>query len=468
MVKSTKLSGRYVLEERIAAGGMGSVFAATDERLGRRVAVKLLRDELADDPRFVERFRREARAVAALSHPNIANVFDYGEDDEHHYIVMEYVDGRDLARLMREQEPFAPERAALIVADACEALGHAHAAGVVHRDVKPANIMLDSNGRVKVTDFGIARAAGDSTLTATGSVLGTAHYLSPEQASGSALGPPSDLYSMGVVLYELLTGVLPFTGDSPIAIAMSHVSDKMPAPSSVNPDVPPSLDEIVAIATAKDPAGRYPSAAQMAAELRGIARPQTDGALAAAALAGAGATSVLGAGDETLAVSGSTWPLPGDRWDAHRLGRLVLITLVALVALAAALLLLRLFNSDEEPARSRRNGGRGAAPVQASSTPAPPETTTVTIPVDIVGEDAEKVAKDLNEAGLIVGETQYVTSEDFDEDEVVDSNPAPGSDVSEGDVVTLTVSIGEDDDHGGPGKPPGKGHDKPPNKEEDE
>ncbi|HEU4488041.1 MAG TPA: protein kinase, partial [Actinomycetota bacterium] len=257
MVEAQRLIDRYRLEQRLASGGMGTVYEATDERLQRRVAVKLLKEELADDPLFVERFRREARAVAALSHPNIASVFDYGADGGRDFIVMELLEGTDLAEVL-QAGPLEPGRAAEIAAQACDALAHAHSAGIVHRDVKPANIILVASGTVKVTDFGIARALGDTTLTATGSVLGTAHYLAPEQASGSGAGAAVDQYAMGVMLYEMLTGEVPFSGDSPIGVAMRHVSDEVPAPSSKAPEVPAALDEVVLTATAKDPSDRYP------------------------------------------------------------------------------------------------------------------------------------------------------------------------------------------------------------------
>ncbi|MGH8881279.1 MAG: protein kinase domain-containing protein, partial [Stackebrandtia sp.] len=248
------------------------MWRAEDSRLGRIVAVKQLRDSLAGDPAFVERFRREARAVAALSHPNIAGVFDYGEDEGKHFIVMEHVPGRDLSQVIREDGPLDSDRATSITAQVCDALGHAHAAGVIHRDVKPANIIVTDDGRVKVTDFGIARAVGDTTLTAAGSVLGTAHYVSPEQAGGERVSGASDIYSLGIVLYEMLTGSVPFTGDSPIAVAMRHLSDDVPPPSELQSEVPAHLDDAVARATAKEPTDRFPTAEEMAAALR-----RTDG-----------------------------------------------------------------------------------------------------------------------------------------------------------------------------------------------
>ncbi|MGI8520587.1 MAG: protein kinase domain-containing protein, partial [Actinomycetota bacterium] len=289
MVEAQRLIDRYRLEHRLAAGGMGTVYEATDERLNRRVAVKLLKEELVDDPRFVERFRREARAVAALSHPNIASVFDYGADDGRDFIVMELIEGRDLAELLRSG-PLQPSRAATLAAQSCDALAHAHAAGIIHRDVKPGNIIVSDNDRVKVTDFGIARAIGETTLTAAGSVLGTAHYLAPEQASGESAGPAADQYAMGVVLFEMLTGEVPFSGTSPIGIAMRHVSDAIPAPSSIVKEVPAILDEITARATAKAPSERYPDISGMASALRATG---SFAAGAGAAALGAAATTPL-------------------------------------------------------------------------------------------------------------------------------------------------------------------------------
>ena len=186
MAEATTLQGRYRLDARIASGSMGTVFAGIDERLERPVAVKVLKEELAHDPSFVERFRREARAVAALSHPNIANVYDASQDRDRHFMVMELVNGRDLGRVIKEDGPLAPDRAAGIAAQICDALAHAHGAGIIHRDIKPGNVIVDEEtGRVMVTDFGIARAAGDSTLTGVGAVMGTAHYLAPERATAS-------------------------------------------------------------------------------------------------------------------------------------------------------------------------------------------------------------------------------------------------------------------------------------------
>ena len=200
MAGAITLQGRYRRDLRIASGAMGTVYAGTDERLERRVAVKVLKEELAHDPNFVERFRREARAVAALSHPNIANVYDANQEQDRHFMVMELVNGRDLGRIIKEGGALAPDRAAGIAAQICEALAHAHGAGIIHRDIKPGNVIVDENtGRVMVTDFGIARAVGDSTITGTGAVMGTAHYLAPERASASQTSESSDLRRRGAL-----------------------------------------------------------------------------------------------------------------------------------------------------------------------------------------------------------------------------------------------------------------------------
>ncbi|MGH2790945.1 MAG: protein kinase domain-containing protein [Actinomycetota bacterium] len=473
-MNATTLAGRYVLIERIAAGGMGSVHKATDERLGRTVAVKLLRDELAGDPRFVERFRREARAVAALSHPNIAGVFDYGEDDNHYFIVMEYIDGKDLAQRMRTESPFSPERAARVAAGTLDALQHAHSAGVVHRDIKPANIIVTTrvagsdgtqNEMVKVTDFGIARAVGDSTLTATGSVLGTANYLSPEQASGGTVGPAADQYSTGIVLYEMLVGTVPFTGDSPVAIAMRHMSDDLAAPSTLNPDVPPALDAVVIRATAKEPAGRFPDAQTMASELRRALEPGPVPAAIGAGVVG-GDTAVLGGpGDTRPQTLGSR--LTGD-WNPQRVGRAVLATFAALITIALLLLLFRAFTGDDEPTGTERNRNRGGGGQAVETTPeGQVDPASATIPNDLLGEPIEEARSQLEslELDLKIKEETEPTSE-VAPDTVLGVSPEPGTEVFEGDTVTLTKSVEPEEDEGDEDEEdsehPGKGTPKGP------
>ena len=470
MVAGTRLQGRYVLEERIAVGGMGSVMAATDERLGRRVAVKLLKEELAHDPRFVERFRREARAVASLSHANIASVFDYGEHDGRRFIVMELAPGHDLGTILREQGRMSPDRAVRIAAQICEALSHAHAAGIVHRDVKPANVIVDGNGRVKVTDFGIARAAGDARLTATGSVMGTAQYISPEQASGQEVGPATDQYSMGVVLYEMLTGEVPFSGDSPLAVAMRHSSDPIPPPSHKVPVVPPELDAVVARATEKDPSRRYPDARALgAAMVDAVAGPSTEPMAAqsthrlAAAPAAAG-----GSRTERLAeTERGAGPAPAARWNPERIGLVAVLALLGLGILAALIFLGKIL-TDEPPATSQRHQQPpAAAATPQESTPSPsPTQETAAIPADIIGEHAPEAEKQLRDAGFTdVRQATGEFDEDFDPGEVIASNPEPGSTVNTSDPVTLYVNPPRPEEHKPPGgehgpHDKGKGHDK--------
>src|SRR3954471_11335989 len=267
------LSNRYELGETLGYGGMSEVHKGRDVRLGRDVAVKVLRADLARDPQFQERFRREAQNSAALNHPAIVAVYDTGETQTEYgplpYIVMEYVDGRTLRDMVKTQGPLSGKRAMEVMADVSAALDFSHRHGIVHRDVKPANVMITRSGAVKVMDFGIARAVhdGQAAVTQTAAVIGTAQYLSPEQARGEAVDGRSDVYASGCVLFELLTGEPPFTGDSPVAVAYQHVREDPKSPSSLNPKVTPALDAIVLKAMAKGPANRYQSAAEMRADL---------------------------------------------------------------------------------------------------------------------------------------------------------------------------------------------------------
>jgi eukaryotic-like serine/threonine-protein kinase len=267
------LSNRYELGETLGYGGMSEVHRGRDVRLGREVAVKVLRADLARDPQFQERFRREAQNAAALNHPAIVAVYDTGETRTSYgplpYIVMEYVDGRTLRDIVKTEGPLPGQRAMEIMADVCAALDFSHRHGIVHRDVKPANVMITRSGAVKVMDFGIARAVADgqAAVTQTAAVIGTAQYLSPEQARGEAVDARSDVYAAGCVLFELLTGEPPFTGDSPVAVAYQHVREDPKPPSALNPRVNPALDAVVLKAMAKGAANRYQSAAEMRTDL---------------------------------------------------------------------------------------------------------------------------------------------------------------------------------------------------------
>ncbi len=273
MTETRRLGGRYEIGPVLGYGGMAEVLRGRDVRLGRDIAVKILRPDLARDPAFQARFRREAQSAASLNHPAIVAVYDTGEDTQNGmttpYIVMEYVEGRTLREVLQTEGGVMPSRALEIVAGVCSALQYSHAAGIIHRDIKPANVMLTPNGAIKVMDFGIARAvtASAATMTQTAAIIGTAQYLSPEQARGEVVDARSDIYSTGCLLYELLTGRPPFVGDSPVAVAYQHVREDALPPSMLAPDVEPSLDAIVMKALAKNPDNRYQSAAEMQADI---------------------------------------------------------------------------------------------------------------------------------------------------------------------------------------------------------
>jgi serine/threonine-protein kinase len=270
------LAGRYEILDRIAEGGMSTVYRARRRPDGLIVALKVLREPYAADREFVERFAREARAAETLQHPNIVRVYESGRDGDRYFIAMEYVDGTDLKGHLRRLGRLAADDAERIAVAACEALEYAHHEGIVHRDVKPQNILIASDGTVKVADFGIARAVSAATITQPGTVLGTVQYLAPEQARGAPVGRASDIYALGAVLYEMLTGRLPFDGESPIAIALKHLREPPPRPRAVQPDVPLRLEGIVLKAMAKRPEDRYRSAREMAADLVGTAERWRD------------------------------------------------------------------------------------------------------------------------------------------------------------------------------------------------
>jgi eukaryotic-like serine/threonine-protein kinase len=269
------LNHRYRLDERLASGGMGEVWKATDELLGRPVAVKLLKEMYFSDESFRHRFRAEARFAAALQHSGIAQVYDYGEQDEHAYLVMELVNGETLSRILHVEGRLSPDTTLDIIGQAARALHVAHSAGIIHRDIKPANIMVTGDGVVKITDFGIARGGGSSTMTQTGQVMGTAQYVSPEQATGRKITPSSDLYSLGVVAYECLAGMPPFNADTPIALALMHVrEDPPPLPT----DVPPAVRGLVSAMMAKEPDDRPAGAHEVAERARHLRLAADDGA----------------------------------------------------------------------------------------------------------------------------------------------------------------------------------------------
>ena len=301
MSPPTEVAGRYVIERRLGAGGMSTVFMAKDTVLERPVAVKLLAEHLADDQDFVYRFRREALSAAKLQHPNIVQVFDSGQDpaSERHYIVMEYVDGPSAADMLRERKQLDIDETVKLVRDACHGLDYAHRAGVVHRDVKPGNLLFaEEMGATKLADFGIAKAAEQTRITQVGSVLGTAAYLSPEQARGEEAGPSSDIYSLGVCAYQFLTGRLPHEYASLTELALKQQQDPVDPVSDYRPEVPPELDDAVRLALERDPADRYSTALEMAEAIEAGARGEVTAATQRLAMSDYDATRAM---DDTSA-----------------------------------------------------------------------------------------------------------------------------------------------------------------------
>jgi len=271
-VEGSLIADRYRVDHLIGEGGVALVYRGTDETLDRRVAIKVLRPELSDQQDVVARFRREAHAAAKLNHPNIVQIYDTGVDDGSYYIVMEYLPELNLKEIIKRYAPLPLDKVVEVGTACCDALSHAHRQGLVHRDVKPANVLFTDDGRAKLSDFGIAAAAGEAGLTAEGKVLGSAHYISPEQAQGAAAGPLSDIYSLGVTLYEAMTGKLPFGGDTAADIAAQHLRETPPSPRSVNPEIPPAAEFVIMKAMSRDPQRRYRTADEMRSDIEKLER----------------------------------------------------------------------------------------------------------------------------------------------------------------------------------------------------
>ena len=401
--------GRYELESRIAVGGMGEVWQATDTVIGRNVAIKILKDEFLGDPGFLERFRAEARHAALVNHEGIANVYDYGEEDGSAYLVMELVPGEPLSSIIEREKTLSIDRVLDIVGQTAAALQAAHAAGLVHRDIKPGNMLITPEGRVKITDFGIARIADQVPLTATGQVMGTVQYLSPEQASGHAASPSTDVYSLGIVAYECLAGKRPFSGESQVAIAMSHIND---APPPLPDTIAEPVRNLVMSCISKRPEARPASSAHLARACQALRRGDVQGAAAAVpeilgGLAPDDATMVMPRTAETGATTVLSIPDSGDKtphpkkrnpwtWPLVALGGVLVIVLVgSLIALFAG--------GGPQPAPTTSAPQTSSTPT-ASPTKKPTKTPTPTptaaaIPTDLVGKNVDAAEAQLKAAG---------------------------------------------------------------------
>ncbi len=481
-----RIGGRYELGDLLGRGGMAEVRKGTDIRLGRVVAVKQLRTDLASDPTFQARFRREAQSSASLNHPAIVSVYDTGEEDStdgsdvpQPYIVMEYVAGRTLREILREGRKILPERALEITSGVLAALDYSHRAGIVHRDIKPANVMLTPSGDVKVMDFGIARALADasSTMTQTAAVVGTAQYLSPEQARGETVDSRSDVYSTGCLLYELLTGRPPFVGESPVSVAYQHVREQAPPPSTIDPDLPPEIDAIVMKALTKSVEDRYQSAAAMRAD---IERFLAGKPVVAPVVPVPGDDGFVPAGEQTT-LFGAHRDEPEEEEERKNRWPLILTILGVVVLIAlAAILGPMLFNSapDEKSVPQVVNLTRAEAEqrIQAAGltlgkvsqeasedvpkgrviaqdpdplTTLPPGSGVdltvstgqpdVVVP-DILGDDKDSARQKLTDAGLRVKMVEKESDEN--KDTVIDSDPRPATSVSKGSLVTVFYSAG--------------------------
>jgi len=406
------VSGRYRVVRKLGGGGMADVYLCEDLTLGRRVALKVLLERFLGDATFVERFRREAKAAAGLNQGNLVSIYDWGELDGTYYIVMEYVEGETLKDYIRRQGRLSGTESVRIALQLLAALEYAHRHGIVHRDIKPQNVMMDGHGTVKVMDFGIARA-GDSGMTEAGSILGTAQYLAPEQAKGQPVDARTDLYSVGIVLYEMLTGAVPFKGDTAVTVALKHVNEIAIEPAQVIPGLPYSLNQIVLKAMAKDPAQRYQSADQFARDLRAA---QTGGPVVAATFdSGAERTSVLAgaaAGGTAVMTQPSLDPVRSDRGRKRRRWPIVLVVVLLVLVIAATAFAL-----------VRAMGGGSA-----------------TVP-SVVGQSKAAALTSLEEKGF-TGKVQEEYSDKFAAGLVTRQAPAAGTKLRKGEPVDIWVSKG--------------------------
>jgi len=448
--------GRYELQSRIAIGGMGEVWEATDHVIGRTVAIKILKDEYMGDPGFLERFRAEARHAALVNHEGIASVFDYGEENGSAYLVMELVPGEALSTIIEREGTLSADKTLDIVAQTASALQAAHAAGLVHRDIKPGNLLITPDGRVKITDFGIARIADQVPLTATGQVMGTVQYLSPEQASGHAASPATDIYSLGIVAYECLAGKRPFTGESQVAIAMAQIND---TPPPLPATVPQPVQNLVMAMIAKKPADRPSSAATVARAAQALRRGDLNSAAIAvpaviAGVVGAGAvassddamTQLMGATQGATTIMPTTAQIPTEADEAPEKKKRSpwtwpLIALIALLIIVLGGTIWALLSNQKapEPAPSTTSQTTPSKTPSKTPTPTPTSNTVALSTLGLIGQTCDAAVQTLKNAGLDGSCSTGDSAPAQDKVGTVYSTDPSGGNVQKGTSVKLTV-----------------------------
>lgn len=446
MLNDRLLNDRYRVDRMIGGGGMANVYLAHDTILDRSVAIKVLRLEHGNDEEFIARFHREAQSATSLSHPNIVNIYDVGEEDDLYYMVMEYVDGMTLKQYIQQNSPVDVSEAVDIMRQVTSAITHAHDNGIVHRDIKPQNILIDHYGHVKVTDFGIAMALSATALTQTNSVLGSVHYLSPEQARGGMATKKSDVYSMGIVFFELLTGRLPFSGESPVSIALKHLQHDTPSLKRWHPDLPQSVENVVLKATAKDPFHRYPTVVEMEQDIETSLEPYRLGEK----------PFELPEEDEeekTKAIPVITNDAYGDHTEDHTIIHTGEYQPVKDTKVHHQQPAEEKQPVDKEKKKKKRKIwpwiltfllliilGGGAA---LYFTPGIIQPADVTIPEDLDGREYEEVYSELSDLNLMVSrESQF--SDEVEEGLVITTDPEPGRTVKEETEVTIYTSKGKE------------------------
>lgn len=430
MIIGKRISGRYKIKDMIGGGGMANVYLAHDMILDRDVAVKMLRLDFANDDEFIRRFHREAQSATSLAHPNIVSIYDVGEEDGLYYIVMEYVDGQTLKQYIQQHAPVPVEEALDIMKQLTSAISHAHQNHIVHRDIKPHNILIDSNGTVKITDFGIAMALSATSITQTNSVLGSVHYLSPEQARGGMANKKSDIYSIGIVMFELLTGRLPFSGESAVSIALKHLQSETPSLKRWNPQIPQSVENVVLKATAKDPFHRYDTVDEMEEDLRTaldakrlnegkFAIPEDDEATKAIPIITN--DRPYHHLDETIVRKDAPGSIDAQQAKPEKKKKKkwpIILTVLFLLILTAGTLMVTIGPDIFGPKEKE-------------------------VP-DVSGMEVEDAVAELMSSGFVVGDRKEISDDEVEEGNVIRTNPKAGKMIKEGNKIDLYISTGKE------------------------